>query len=121
MGNLSAPKSTITKKAYFLNLVNLVNHGDLLNSQILEIDRELNKFDISESKKNDEIGNPKQASEDDPFIDKFKKSPTQIETNAKARDVHLVNLHDPLSILSDMPDNDLVWEAREFPMQKCGQ
>ena len=45
--------------AYFSNVVNPVNHGVLLDSQILEIDRELNKFDISESEKSGEIGNPK--------------------------------------------------------------
>lgn len=59
VGNLSAPESTITKMAYFSSVINLVNHGVLLDSQILEIDRELNKFDISESEKSGEIGNPK--------------------------------------------------------------
>lgn len=59
MGNSSAPKSTITKTANFSNVVNPVNHGDLLDGQILEIDREFSKFDISESGKSGEIGNPK--------------------------------------------------------------
>ena len=104
MGNSSALESTFTKMASFSNVIDPINHEDLLESQILEIDKELNKFDISEREKSSEIGNPKKACEDDPFIDEFKKSATRIETNAKARDGHLVNLHDPSSILSDMPE-----------------
>ena len=76
MGNSSALESNFTKMASFSNVVDPVNHEDLLDSQILEIDKELNKFDISEREKSSEIGNPKKACEDDPFIDKFKKSPT---------------------------------------------
>ncbi|KAL0010981.1 hypothetical protein SO802_006089 [Lithocarpus litseifolius] len=55
VGNSSASESTISKTASFSNVENPVNHRDLLNSRILEIDRKLNKLDISEGRENGEI------------------------------------------------------------------
>lgn len=75
MENSSTFESTISKTTSFSNVENPINHRDLLNSQILEIDKELNKFDISKGGENGEIGNPKKAGEEDHYIDKFKSLP----------------------------------------------
>lgn len=51
----------------------------------MEINRELNKCDISNNEKRGEIGSSNKVRVDDPYVDTLQKSPPQFESNSEAR------------------------------------
>lgn len=88
----NAPKNTKLKTTDILNGDNNGNKCDFIEKQIREIDRELNKFDISGSNLRGAVANQKEVHMDTPFLDTYFNLPVAAETVLEADASHVDNL-----------------------------